>query len=182
VVGAHELGLGEDVGLESVFEAGFGGVRLEAGHDFGVESVEGEEVAVRLAGRRTGACVADAVEVVRALAGAAVEGGIGRDADGKAGGLGGKIPEEPVGEAAGRSVRVFDDDGEGLGSGGSSSPDEFGRLVGAVAGVGAGNLGCVLEGGGTQGESGLGLRGESCREVATAEAQGYEGEEEDCTY
>ena len=70
-VGAHGLRLGEDVGLQGVFEEGLRGARFET--EQGVEGVELEEVTVRLARGRAGASVADAVKVVEALAGAIVE-------------------------------------------------------------------------------------------------------------
>ena len=67
-VGSHDFGLFDDVSLNGLLELLPGGARFQA--KFAVESVEPEEVAVRLSRRRTGAAISDAPEVIPALASA----------------------------------------------------------------------------------------------------------------
>jgi len=104
------LGVGDEMRLHGEFELDAAGAGLEV--EAGVERVEPEEVAMGIAGRRTRATIADAVEVVDALAGTVVEQfDLGRVL-GAERGAGGDVPEEPVGPGAGGCVGIVGDEGE----------------------------------------------------------------------
>jgi len=118
--------------LDGLLDIDFGGTDFEV--EFGIESVQLEEVTMRLAGRRAGAAVPNFVEVVIALARVVGEllpvGNVFR----KFVGVEREVIEDPVDPGARGSVRIVHDEGEGLRIGGSAGPGELGRDVGAVAG------------------------------------------------
>ena len=118
--------------MHGAFDVGLDGAGLEV--KFRIEGVELEEIAMRLARRRTGTTVAKFVEIVTALVGAVGEllpvGYVFRElasADRQ-------VVEYPMDPSAGGGVRIVHDEREGLRGGGRIFPGELGRNVKAVAG------------------------------------------------
>jgi hypothetical protein len=127
-----QLGASEDVAIDGGLYQRTGGA---SGHvELGVESVEGEDIAMRFAGWRAGAAVANLAEVAFALPGAVRKLSLLRDACRKFGCRCGEVVEHPVGEGAAWCVRIRDGEGDGLGSVRSCLPGQGRRLVFSIAG------------------------------------------------
>jgi hypothetical protein len=123
--------------FHGALDVGFGGAESEV--ESCVESIELEEIAMRLASRRAGAPVAGLVKVVAALVRAVGEllpiSGVFREFAG----VGRQIVKDPVDPSADGRIGIVHDEREGLRSGGRIGPVELGRNVGAIAGELLGN-------------------------------------------
>src|SRR5579872_4938451 len=106
----------------------------------GIEGVELEEVAVRLARGRARAAIANAAKIISALMAAATRvAGVGNIFRQLAR-AGGQVIDDPVGKGAGRSVRIVNDEGKTPGALRRAAPGKSWRNILAAAGVLAGNL------------------------------------------
>src|SRR5579864_3421918 len=134
---AHQFCLSEHVTLHRTVQ--FVPANTSFHIELAVHCVQPEEIAMRLARRRTRSAIADPLEVVVPLASPILEGVVLGNTLGQCRRLRWNVPDNPMGPSAHRSIRIICNQAERLRSGRSPRPGQSGKTVNPVASVFRGN-------------------------------------------